>query len=207
MPSCVYAAGECNNDLCDAESTVSAATVSTRWGSLRLVHAHPNAAGTSDASGLYTGAPCRSRQLTQVFEGLAGYGETPLVGAGTGAALVAGDFNFDPVRMASAAERDLWERNVGAGQRFTDLSPTTAEGETYGTRRGAVGLAIDHVVAARATGACTVFGYDDGFGPDPGTVPLDQDYDWSLLPDGEDYDGRLDHFAIRCDLVFDLTTP
>jgi hypothetical protein len=63
------------------------------------------------------------------------------------------------------------------------------------------------VIADRATGACTVFGFDDGFGEDPGTVPLDQDFDWTLVPDGEYYAGRVDHFAIRCDLTFDLRSP
>ena len=54
LPPCVYAAGECDNTRCDAEATVSAVTITTANGPLRLVHAHPNAAG-SGASGPYLG--------------------------------------------------------------------------------------------------------------------------------------------------------
>ena len=201
LDECIYSAGECSDLYCDAESTVSAVTVTTEFEDLQVVHAHPNAAG-QNAAGVYTGAPCRELQLQQVFEGLAGFGDAALVG--TGASLVAGDFNMDPVRLASDGEMALWSRNVGDGNRFADYTPLDENGAQHATRRMNFGLAIDHVLADRAAGECTVYG-DDRIGTDPGTQPLDEEFDWTGLPDGEFYVGRLDHFAIVCDLVMDLS--
>lgn len=214
LQHCVWAAGNCTNDLCDFESTVSALTVETAWGELRLVHAHPNAAG-SGSEGVYTGAPCRLLQLRQIFEGLADSVPDPDNGNVSGTlplvleevpALVAGDFNLDPVRMANADEKAVWNAHVGGGKRFADWNPVGESGFQYGTRRGSAGVAIDHVLAdaARTQGSCTVFGWDDGFGDDPGTEPLDEDFEWTLVPDGLSYESRIDHFAILCDLVMDL---
>jgi len=213
LPACDWAAGTCTNDLCDFESTVSAVTANTRWGDLRLVHLHPNAAGSGDA-GIYTGAPCRALQLQQVFEGFTDpypdpdngnvAGADPLIADGP--TLLAGDFNMDPVRMATRDEKDIWASHIGDGSRFADFTPTDADGVQYGTRRGSAGMAIDHVLseAARSSGSCTVFGWDEGFGSDPGTLPLDEDFDWSQVPDGKEYASRIDHFAILCDLTLDL---
>lgn len=202
MDSCDYAAGTCSNDFCDYESTVSAVTVETGFGELRVVHLHPNAAG-SGFDGAYNGAPCRALQLQQVFEGLPGHDDTPLVTASP--TVAAGDFNMDPIRMTSTEETAVWDAHIGPGNRFTDFTPTDDDGTQYATRRGAFGIAIDHVVADRAAGACTVFGHDEGFGPDPGTVSLDDGFDWSLVPDEEWYASRIDHFAILCDLTMDFT--
>jgi endonuclease/exonuclease/phosphatase family metal-dependent hydrolase len=214
LEHCEWATGDCTNDLCDFESTVSALTVETPWGELRLVHAHPNAAGSGTA-GLYTGAPCRLLQLRQIFEGLADPVPDPDNGNSSGVwplvmadvpTIVAGDFNLDPIRMANADEKALWNAHVGAGKRFSDLNPVGEGGFQYGTRRGSAGVAIDHVLAdaSRTEGSCTVLGWDEGFGDDPGTEPLDEDFDWSLVPGGQSYEGRIDHFAILCDLVMDL---
>jgi hypothetical protein len=99
-----------------------------------------------------------------------------------------------------------WARNVGAGNRFTDLTPIDENGAQHATRRAGLGLAIDHVLADRGTGACTVWG-DDYIGTDPGTLPLDQDFDWTTKPDGEFWIDRADHFAISCELELDLSEP
>ncbi len=202
LAECDWAAGTCNDTNCDGESTVSAVTVTTAFAPLRVVHLHPNAAGVDANDNVYTGAPCRSLQLQQAFEGVDGFGDQPLVT--DDATLVAGDFNMDPVRLASDDEEALWSRNVGAGNRFTDLSPVDANGNQHATRRAGLGLAIDHVLADRATGACTVWG-DDMIGTDPGTLPLDDGFDFSTKPDGEFWIDRADHFAISCDLTFDLS--
>jgi hypothetical protein len=42
-----------------------------------------------------------------------------------------------------------------------------------------------------------------GFGLDPGTEPLDAGCEWSRLPGGERYAGRIDHFAITCELALE----
>ena len=202
LDSCNYAAGACNNDYCDYESTVSRATVETAWGDLRIVHMHPNAAG-SGFDGFYNGAPCRALQFQQVFEGVAGAGDTPL--AAGGSTLVAGDFNFDPRLMASDEELSIWDTHVGPGNRFTHLNPVDEDGKLYATRRGSMGMTLDHVLADHAAGGCTVLGYDDGFGSDPGTVALDEGFDWSQMEDEEYYPSRIDHFAVLCDLRWNFS--
>jgi endonuclease/exonuclease/phosphatase family metal-dependent hydrolase len=193
LEPCDRLRGECDEAYCDAESTVSAVTVETPRGPLRLVHVHPMAPGKV-AARVFWGEPCRRRQLEQVFEG--GGGEHALVTSAP--TLVAGDFNLDPLRLIGEHESVLWARYVGAGRRFRDLSPRAPNGTQYGTRRGAFGIATDHVLADRMSGVCTVHGR--GIGPDPGTQPLDAGFDWSALPGGERDAGRIDHFAITCEL-------
>lgn len=195
LAPCDRLRGECSDERCDGESGVSAARVEIGRTSLRLVHVHPMAPGKTDA-GLFWGEPCRSRQLRQAFEDI-GASANP---AGE-AAIVAGDFNLDPVRLIGERERALWSMFVGAGRRFTDLTPSASNGTQYGTWRGGLGVAIDHVLVERARGACTVHGH--GIGADPGTRPLDDAFDWSRLPDAERRAERIDHFAITCELVLD----
>jgi endonuclease/exonuclease/phosphatase family metal-dependent hydrolase len=201
LESCVYALGECSKDKCDAESTVSAASVTTAKGPLRLVHAHPNAPGSTSSGGFYMGDACRKLQMQQVFEGLAGFGDVPLIGAGPN--IIAGDFNMDPVAFSTATEVELWDAWVGEGKRFQDFGPADAEGTHYGTRLGALGAAIDHVLAESATGSCQVFGQAE-LGPPSGTERLDEGFDFAGLPGGVDFAGRIDHFAIVCDLKLDV---
>ena len=197
LPPCDYARGECDETRCDAESTVSAVTIGTRRGPLRLVHVHPSAPGTS-AAGLFWSTACRAAQLRQVFDGLPDAGGGPLVTADV--TVVAGDFNLDPVRLIDEATRRLWERNVGEGRRFRDLTPSAPDGTQYGTRRGNVGIAADHVLADRLVGRCIVHGHE--IGVDPGTRPLDADC-VGLLPDARAASTRrIDHFAITCELVW-----
>jgi endonuclease/exonuclease/phosphatase family metal-dependent hydrolase len=201
LESCVYAAGECTKDKCDAESTVSAASVATAKGPLRLVHAHPNAPGSTASGGFYMGDACRLLQTKQIFDGLAGFGDVPLIS--TGPNIIAGDFNMDPVKFSTTAESDYWAQWVGEGKRFTDFGPADEEGTRYGTRFGAMGAAIDHVLAESATGTCTIYGEAE-LAPMSGTQRLDEGFDFSSLPGGADFPGRLDHFAILCDLEIDL---
>jgi hypothetical protein len=188
--------GDCDEVHCDAEATVSAVSVDTPGGRIRLVHAHPMAPGKSGAR-VFWGEPCRLRQLEQVFEGGAG-GPALTSDAPT---LVAGDFNLDPVRLIGEREASLWSKYVGAGRRFRDLTPRAPNGAQYGSRRGALAVTTDHVLVDGMAGACTVHGR--GVGPDPGTEPLDAGFDWSTLPGGERDAGRIDHFAITCELVLE----
>jgi hypothetical protein len=190
LPACERALGECSDARCDAESGVSALRVETERGALRLVHVHPMAPGRS-AGGIYFGEPCRFAQLQQAF-----------ALAGGGASVVAGDFNLDPDRFVSERERLLWASEVGAGRRFRDLTPRTADGTSFATRRSGLGVATDHVLVERGSGACTVHGR--GLGPAPGTDALDAGFDWSLLPGGERDPGRIDHLAISCTLELEL---
>lgn len=194
LESCDWLAGDCSDRRCDVESSVSAIRVETRVGPVRLVHLHPMAPGTTQ-EGLYWGEPCRFRQLLQAFEGF-GQGSR----SGGGPTLMAGDFNLDPVRLIGPREAELWSRHVGGGRRFRDLTPAAPNGTQYGTRRGAFGIATDHVLVERARGACTVHGHS--IGPDPGTQTLDAGFVSALAADAR-RDVRIDHFAITCDLALE----
>ncbi len=195
LESCDYAAGTCSEDLCDAESTVSAVTVKAGGETIRVVHMHPNAAGFGE-DGFYQGAGCRALQVEQAFEGLDGFGDAdgePLAGAGK--AIVAGDFNFDPAGFVAEDELAIWERNIGPEQRFVHLNPHDSEsGDTHPTRRG-LPVTIDHVVADGFGGDCQVFSEEGG------SAPLDADFDFNDLPDGKEFPGRIDHFAVFCTLT------
>jgi endonuclease/exonuclease/phosphatase family metal-dependent hydrolase len=196
LPSCSYERGECDETRCDEESTVSAVTVATPRGPLRIVHVHPSAPGTS-AAGVFWATACRELQLRQVFDGVPGFGDEPLVA--TGATVVAGDFNLDPVRLIDESTRRLWGRHVGEARRFRDLTPSAPDGTQYGTRRGNLGIAADHVLVAGLAGTCTVHGH--AVGVDPATEPLDRDC-VGTLSGPKPSARRVDHFAITCDLVW-----
>jgi endonuclease/exonuclease/phosphatase family metal-dependent hydrolase len=198
LDSCNYAAGTCNNDLCDAESTVSAVTVEAAGETIRVVHMHPNAAGLGE-DGFYQGDGCRALQVEQAFEGLKGLGEGDGAAlAGEGKTIVAGDFNLDPTGFATDEELAIWDRNVGPGQRFSHFNPTDEDtGDLIPTRRG-LAITIDHVVADEFSGDCEVFSEEGG------SAPLDSDFDFDSLPgtlDGEEFPGRIDHFALLCTLT------
>lgn len=196
LAACDRLRGECSDERCDGESSVSAATVEMERGRVRLVHLHPMAPGKNEAV-LFWGEPCRYMQLQQALEGFrdgAGEDDEPTI--------VAGDFNLDPVRLIGEREAALWSMHIGEGRRFRDLTPCAPDGAQYGTRRGSFGTAIDHVLVERARGKCTVHGH--GVGPDPGTEPFDAGFEWSRLPDGDRRTGRIDHFAITCEIVLGL---
>jgi hypothetical protein len=205
LPACDWTAGDCDNDTCGESSTVSAVSVETATGRLRLVNMHPTAPGIG-TGGYFSGSKCRALQVAQVFEGLPEDDEGPLVNEAH-PTIIAGDFNMDPDRFAGEGERSVWTEHVGEGRRFTDFSPRDASGVAYATRRNSFSLAIDHVLADRASGKCAVFGRDPSFGPDSGTDPLDNGFDWSVVENTEDYPGRIDHFAILCDLIVDFSHP
>jgi hypothetical protein len=195
LVGCDRLRGECDDDRCDVESSVSAATVETKRGRLRLIHVHPMAPGKTGAT-LFWGEPCRYLQLRQAFDGFAG--AMAKDGVPT---VIAGDFNLDPVRLIGERETALWSAHVGENRRFKDLTPSAPNGSQYGTRRGSFGMAIDHVLVDRGRGACTVHGH--GVGPDPGTSSLDAGFAWSNVPDSERRAGQIDHFAITCDIMLD----
>jgi hypothetical protein len=181
MEACEWSEGTCSDEHCDAGSSVSRVRVETRRGPLWLANVHLTAPGRSGGR-VFWGAACRERQLRQLFEG----GE---------ADIAAGDFNLDPVRLISQGEATLWDRHVGVGRRFRDLTPHAPDGVQYGTRRGNFGMAVDHVLAAGLAGRCSVHGH--GIGIDPGTEALDAGCA------GAESAGRIDHFAIVCEFEFD----
>jgi hypothetical protein len=206
LPSCDWAAGECTDDLCDAESTVSAITVSTDAGPLRVAHLHPMA----QVSAFVSGDPCRTEQLLQVFEGYVLDSEEPLV-AGADRALAIGDWNLGlevywwrtGLGFGPSDADDVFDEYVNCdGCAFFDRDPRDEWGDRYSTTSVAyewmddlgLPIAIDHVVvSAGIDGACAV--HDDG--GDPATERLDA-YFPGLGELGEDE--RIDHYAITCDL-------
>lgn len=187
LPPCHWASGECVDDTtCDGESTVSAVTVERRRGGpLRVVHVHPHAPNFPDA----WGAPCRLAQLAQAFDDLT----DP-----AGPDLVLGDFNVDAANPLYAGEEaDWWQATVVDGG-WTVHDDTAPDGRPYFTT--GLPVTIDHVLSDGATGDCTVHG-GNGLDPIPPTEPLDAGFDWSLVPEGPDYPGRIDHRAITCELT------
>ena len=191
LAPCTYFEGTCDNDHCDAEATVAALNLTTGMGPLRIVHVHPNAAGTN-AGGLYLGEPCRYLQLEQVFQGAA-----PLVGDGS-PVLVGGDFNMDPEAFASDREQDLWNAHVGAGQRFEEIGPPRNEsGKAYATAKI---FAVDRVIGDGLGGTCRIHS-KNAVEDDPAVVPpLDDGFDFSQLPGGPTSEARMDHASLSCEI-------
>ena len=87
--------------------------------------------------------------------------------------------------------KPLWEGYVGDGLRFHDHDERDGAGRRIATNNR-VGVAIDHVVSDFAEGTCSVYA----------NPLIDADYDFSQLPDGEMFTGRLDHRAIVCPLIW-----
>jgi hypothetical protein len=183
-PACNYAEGACSQDLCDAESTVSAVDVDTEWGRMRVVHMHPNASGFTGDGIFYLGNTCRRDQLEQGFS-LAPE-DVPT--------LMLGDWNFDPDhRELYDPEATVWDGHVGVGRRFSDHG----QRDGFGRRIPTVfedpgGLAIDHVLTDFASGRCRVM-------RDP---RIDEGFDFLSLSTAGAYSGRIDHTAVRCDLYW-----
>ncbi len=184
-PSCNYAAGECNQDLCDAESTVSAIDVDSRYGPLRVVHMHPNASGFTGDGIFYLGNTCRALQVEQGFA--LAPDDVPT--------LMLGDWNFDPDnRVLYEPEGRVWDQHVGGEARFTDHGQRDPIGRripTVGDDPG--GVAIDHVASDFARGECEVV-----------RPRFDDHFDFALVaPGGGGYTGRIDHHPVICDLRWD----
>lgn len=181
-PACNYAAGGCDQNLCDAESTVSALDVESIYGPLRVVHLHPNASGFTGEGIFYLGNTCRTLQTQQAFD-LARDGVPTLM---------LGDWNFDPDNRALyGPEGEVWDAHVGEDRRYLDhgaKDPVGRRVPTVGDDPG--GFAIDHVISDFARGRCDVVRprFDEGF--DFGIV--------GAAADG--YDGRIDHHPVLCDL-------
>ena len=184
-PSCNYAAGGCDQNLCDAESTVSAIDVDSIFGPLRVVHLHPNASGFTGEGLFYLGNTCRTLQTEQGFA-LAGEG-TP--------ALMLGDWNFDPDnRVLYEPEGRVWDQHVGPDRRFADHGARDLVGRRIATvGDDPAGVAIDQVISDFAEGRCSVVRaprFDDAF-------------DFTTLAPGGAYSGRIDHHPVLCDLRWD----
>jgi endonuclease/exonuclease/phosphatase family metal-dependent hydrolase len=191
LPSCSYSKGECNDSNCDGEATVSAITIVTKRGSMRVVHAHPNAGGIANGT-FYAGEPCRYGQLLQVFDG-----KDSLVGTSQ-PALVAGDFNMDPESFSSDREKSLWHQNVGENQRFQSLGPPRDETGKYLPTRTL--FAIDHVIGEGMSGSCKVLVPNPNQDEPGEQAGLDSGFDFSVLPAAAEQ-ARLDHRSLLCDLV------
>jgi len=205
LDPCVWADDECTDDLCDAESTVSAVTIDTGAGPLRLAHVHPMA----QVSAFISGDWCRTLQLRQVFEG-AVLGSEDAMLEGYDRSVIAGDWNLGlevywARTVFSGADAALvWEDHVGCdGCYYSDVDPRDDGSTRYSTTSAApaylddlgLPIAIDHVVLSEGvTGECAV--HDSG--GQPGTDPLDEAYP-GLGELGEDE--RIDHYGILCDLV------
>ena len=189
LPACDYFKRECDDKKCDAEANVAAVWIRSAKGRLRLVHLHPNAAGITKDGGAYLGEPCRYEQLKQALLELSVGGPT----------IAAGDYNTDPALFASAREKELLEAVAGKGKRMSDLTAVDPTGGNYATRREGLPAAIDRVLVEGLRGSCIVLGRNPA-SPDPGTVPIDDGFDFSPLPMGSKFPGRLDHLGVRCDL-------
>jgi hypothetical protein len=202
LPPCVWAEGGCTNALCDAESTVSAVTVHTAAGPLRVVHVHPMA----QVSAFVSGDPCRAAQLRQVFEGFVAGDEEPLDGAWD-RVVVAGDWNLGlevywaRTLVGPAESADVWYEHVGCDTcLYSDLDPRDFWGTRYTTTSAVpsymddLGLpvAIDHVVTSLGMGGSCVVHDAGGMA---GTEPLDAAFP-GLADLGESE--RIDHYGIEC---------
>ena len=176
LPPCIYAAGACDNTKCDAESTVSAVSVTTAKGPLRVIHVHPNATGQTGDGSIYVGAPCRAAQLVQAF-----------ALAGEGATLILGDWNFNPDSPLYPDENDVWDPLVGEGKRFRDHDERDESGRRVPTHEAALLSAVDHVVTDFATGECDV---------------LEDRVDADFEIEASDKRGRTDHRPTLCDLYW-----
>ncbi|HUT78172.1 MAG TPA: hypothetical protein VM285_10820, partial [Polyangia bacterium] len=204
LPPCVWAEDECTDDLCDAESTVSAITVHTAAGPLRVVHMHPMA----QVSAFVSGDPCRAGQLRQVFEGSVADEEEPLDGDWD-RVVVAGDWNLGlevywaRTLFGPAEAAEVWDEHVDCDTcLYSDIDPRDFWGTRYSTTSATpsyldnLGLpvAIDHVAMSLGMGGSCII-HDAGGMAD--TEPLDAAFP-GLGDLGEDE--RIDHFGIDCSL-------
>ncbi|MCB9228703.1 MAG: hypothetical protein H6618_03745 [Deltaproteobacteria bacterium] len=194
---CTYGVN-CDETLCDEDSSVSAVTLyienDEQEVPLRLIHAHPNA---GDFQEFYVGSLCRREQVGQIFIGSAD--SAPLMKAEM-RNLVIGDFNYDPsIRFSTLdpmfSEHRQWDSFVagmkeetGEGpRRFSIHSAKTPEGKLQTTIAGL--LTFDHVLSDFATGKCDVMGGG-------ALVGLDEGFQF----DSYSEKSRLDHSTVLCDL-------
>ncbi len=209
LDPCIWADGECTDSLCDAESTVSAVSVITDGGPLKVVHMHPMA----QVSATISGDLCRAYQLLQVFAGGVIGSEDSLVG-NHDRTVIAGDWNLGlevywaRTMFSGDDAATVWDNNVNCPTcYYYDIDPrdagftrysTTSVAPTYLDNLG-LPIAIDHVVVSEGiTGDCTLF--DNG--GQPSTDPIDAAYP-GLGTLG--LDERIDHYGILCNLVMEAS--
>lgn len=188
--TCNYAKGECQTKAaeCDDESSILWADLTTGGGeSIRVVHLHPSAIGDT----------CRETQLEQAFA----RARAPWAGGGETHTLMLGDWNMDPERLGQPIEELLYYAHVGPTRRLREHDER--DRECARVKTAPLDLAtVDHVVSDFAKGRCRVF-HDTHvtLGCDAPLGAFDEDFASALL-DGEDWDDRIDHHAVVCDLAW-----
>lgn len=191
--TCDYAKGECQTKAaeCDDESSILWADLTTLGGEhIRVVHLHPSAIGDA----------CRETQLEQAFararEPWASESDAQPVHT-----LMLGDWNMDPERLGQPIEELLYYAHVGPTRRLREHDERDLDCARVKT--APLDLAtVDHVVSDFAKGHCRVF--HDSHVTSGCTAPLgafDDGFSTSLLV-GEDWDDRMDHHAVVCDLAW-----
>ena len=177
LAPCSWRQGECDDERCDAESTVSAVTVETIRGPLRPRSRPSHGAGQVRPRALLGGGSC------------------PIPPAPTGLRwrrrrTGARRPTFEPcggrLQPRSVCLRGAGKRPYGRSTSARDAafaSDAAAPNAPSTPRAGEPGLRPRPGRSPTACAAnCTVHGR--GIGPDPGTEPLYVGFDWSALPDG-----------------------
>jgi hypothetical protein len=206
LPSCNWAQGNCDDDHCDDESTVSGISVTTELGLLKIIHMHPMA----QIDAFDSGDPCRTLQIKQVFESNIVNSEPALLNSGE-EAIILGDWNLGlevyslRTMWGDSNADDVWDQYINCqGCDYRDIDPrNSGTGERYSTSSnldwaGQV-IAIDHVVISDGiSGSCIIFD-EKGM---PGTERFDESYpNLATLEE----DTRIDHFAIYCNLTLSVS--
>lgn len=142
----------------------------TDGGTITLAHIHGTSGITAEEQG------CRTAQFEQIFVDLDG-----APAANGDANLVMGDFNTDPVRLASGDTSAMRLAELVDENGFAFVTATDRRSDpTY------AGLfSIDHVISDTFTGSCRAFGITEGTEP-----PIDAVY--------------FDHVPILCEVGGDL---
>lgn len=191
--TCDYAKGECQTKAaeCDDESSILWADLTTIAGErIRVVHLHPSAIGDA----------CRETQLEQAFA----RAREPWASESAEApvhTMMLGDWNMDPDRLGQPIEELLYYANVGPTRRLHEHDERDRECARIKTAPGDFAT-VDRVVSDFAKGRCRVF--HDTHASLGCAAPLgrfDADFSTASLA-GEDWDDRMDHRALVCDLAW-----
>jgi hypothetical protein len=191
--TCDYAAGECQTKAaeCDAESSILWADVTTVNGDrIRIVHLHPSAIGDA----------CRETQLEQAF----GHATAPWASETAEQpvhTLMLGDWNMDPDRLVQPVEELLYYARVGPTRRLREHDERDRQCARIETAPSGFAT-VDRVVSDFAKGRCRVF-HDEhvSLGCTSPLGRFDAAFPVASLA-GEDWDDRMDHRAVVCDLLW-----
>lgn len=190
---CTFTENDCREKLavCDAESSMMALTIETLAGPrIEAVHAHPSAFGQA----------CREHQLADGFAALLdAQEEDPGLGI-----MMFGDWNLDPDRFNRPTEETLYYSHVGPGQSLHEHDERDESCVRVKTAPFGLGT-LDRFVTDFARGFCSTL--HDEHVPIGASEPrgrIDEEFDeWSVFPDGEDDESRIDHKTVVCDLYWD----